>query len=185
MNTVAYLTTMALLGIGLNLAQQNAKPSSDPSNFSNASAQEQSGPSTAGASEQAPSGAPNHHHRDRKQSSVPDATVRDQQSSTTSTTGISGQDNAQPSTSTMGTTGSTPGSSDQPPQGNTGAATPQTGTPPDQQPNFSPTPQATLIQGPAARAVATHSPDPGTCMDPAALEIAHASDQPPASPPCR
>ncbi|MGA7459677.1 MAG: hypothetical protein WBW69_05595 [Candidatus Korobacteraceae bacterium] len=61
--------------------------------------------------------------------------------------------------------------------------------PSDQQPNSStssssPQAQAYLMQTPAARAVATHTPDPGTCMNPAALQAAENSNQPRPGPPC-
>ena len=177
MDRLAYLTAMALLGIGLTVGQ-NTRPSSDQSNSSNGSAQTQSG--TMGGDQNSPEqngsklparrgdkkGAPS-------QSSVPDPTIQDQQSSTTSTTGAAGQENTPPSKSTMGTTGSTE-APDETQQGNLGATKPQTGTP-DQQPNPSanpstPPPHAELLQTPAARAVATHTPDPGTCMNPAALQ---------------
>jgi len=62
-----------------------------------------------------------------------------------------------------------------------------TAPPPDQQPNFPTRPtqsQAYLTQTPAARAVATHTPDPGTCMNPAALQATDSGSQPRPGPPC-
>lgn len=58
-----------------------------------------------------------------------------------------------------------------------------------QQPNFptrptAPQSQAYLTQTPAARAVATHTPDPGTCMNPAALQAAENGNQPRPGAPC-
>jgi hypothetical protein len=48
----------------------------------------------------------------------------------------------------------------------------------------SPQSQAYLTQTPAARAVATHTPDPGTCMNPAALQAAENGNQPRPGAPC-
>lgn len=60
--------------------------------------------------------------------------------------------------------------------------------PSDHQPNSStsssPQAQAYLTQTPAARAVATHTPDPGTCMNPAALQATENGAQPRPGPPC-
>src|ERR1044071_3996507 len=106
MDTMAYLLAMALLGIGMTLAQsgQSAKPSSDPSNSADSTVQTQNGPAT-----EQPQTAPRRRRKDKTgESSVPDSTIRDQQSSTTSTTGAAGEDNTSASPSTMGTTGSTP-----------------------------------------------------------------------------
>jgi len=70
------------------------------------------------------------------------------------------------------------------------ASEPSTMTrPSDQQPSSStsgssPQAQAYLTQTPAARAVATHTPDPGTCMNPAALQAAENGNQPRPGPPC-
>ena len=189
---LALLTAMALLGIGLLLAQntQSTKPLSDQSNSSNASTQQQSSEPTTPNKEQQSGALPNHEagqqgKGDPAHQGLPDTTVRDEQKSTTSTTGAAGQDNNQPSPSTMGTTGSTPGASE-PPQTQTA---PQNATPPDQQPNPSTqpdaaTPHAQLMQTPAARAVATHTPDPGTCMNPAALQTSADGTQP-VTPSCR
>jgi hypothetical protein len=189
MNRLAYLTVMALLGIGLTMAQ-STKPNSDPSNSSNSSTQSQGSTSTTGDSEQAPARTPRHHRTADAQSNVPDTTVQDRQNSATSTTGVSGQNENQPSTSTMGTTGSSAAAPDSSQRGNTGATIPQNATPPDQQPNsttdpHSPQPQAALTPGPEARAVATHTPDPGTCMSPNAVETAQSSAQTNAVAPCR
>ena len=190
MNRLALLTAMALLGIGLLLAQntQSTKPLSDQSNSSNASSQPQSSEPATSSKDRQSGAMPNHQagqqgKGDPAHQGLPDAAVRDEQNSTTSTTGAAGQNNTPPSSSTMGTTGSTPGASE-PPQTQTA---PQSTTPPDQQPNPSsqpePTPHAQLMQTPAARAVATHTPDPGTCMNPAALPSS--ADGTPAAPPCR
>jgi FtsZ-interacting cell division protein ZipA len=189
MNRLAYLAAMALLGIGLTLAQ-NTKPSSDPSNSSNTSSQPQSDNSAPQASgkDQIDAGSAKRHRNGSASSkdAVPDPTIHDQQGSTTSTTDPSGQSNRQPSTSTMGTAGSTPGT----PEQKQPATMPQNGTPPDQQPNSSTgpdtaTPHAALLQTPAARAVSTHTPDPGTCMNPAALQTAADGTQPSNAPRCR
>ena len=66
---------------------------------------------------------------------------------------------------------------------------PQNTPSPDQQPNPSTqpdatTPHAALLQTPAARAVATHTPDPGTCMNPASLQTS-GDGTAVAPPPCR
>jgi cytoskeletal protein RodZ len=58
-----------------------------------------------------------------------------------------------------------------------------------QQPNSSsspssPQPQAYPTQTPAARAAATHTPDPGTCMNPAALQAAENGNPPRLGHPC-
>lgn len=191
MNRLALLTAMALLGIGLTLAQntQSTKPLSDQSNSSNVSQQSQSSEPMTLTKDQNAGALPNHQagqqgKGDPAHSGLPDTAVRDEQNNTTSTTGAAGQDNQQPSPNTMGTTGSTPEASE-PPQPQ---ATPQTGASPDQQPNPSTqpdatTPHAALLQTPAARAVATHTPDPGTCMNPASLQTS--ADGTAAPPPCR
>jgi len=185
MDRLVYLTAMALLGIGLTVGQ-NTRPSSDPSNSSNPSAQTQR--PEAGNDTANQSSANSVHRRPQKgarsQSEVPSPTIRDQQNSTTSTTGVTGRE-AEPAPSTMGTTGGTPGTADQNVRGNGNAVTPQNGTPTEQQPNATtnpgPTPRhAELMQTPASRAVATHTPDPGTCMNPAAIESGQSSG-PPAS----
>jgi len=190
MTRLALLTAMALLGIGLLLAQstQSTKPLSDQSNSSNTSSQQQSSEPATPSKDQQAGAMPNHQagqqgKGDPAHQGLPDAGVRDQQNSTTSTTGAGGQNNTPPSQSTMGTTGSTPGASEAPQQ----QTAPQSTTP-DQQPNPSTQPDATtphaeLMPTPAARAVATHTPDPGTCMNPAALQTS--GDGTPAPPPCR
>jgi len=175
MDRLAYLTAMALLGIGLTMAQ-NTKPRSDPSNSSNAATQAQS--STTANGQQSQSGRVIHgKHRSDRETAVPNPAVNDQQNSTTDTTGVSGE-NPQPSNSTMGTSGSTPGRTQ---HGNPAATMPQTAPPADQQPNSSTSPNASphakVLQTPAARAAATHTPDPGTCMNPAALEDAQSNNQ--------
>lgn len=174
MTKLLYLATMALLGLGLTMAQSSS-PASDSSNSSKA-AQSQSSPDSNGAPGKSSrtdhtSTSPN---KRRSQQPVLDTTVQDQQNSTTSTTGASGQENQRPSTSRMGTTGSTPETDNTAPAGNP-ATTPQNGMPPDQQPNSSsspstPTPHLVMNATPGARAVATHTPDPGTCMNPASLQ---------------
>jgi len=171
MDRLAYLAAMALLGIGLTMAQ--SKPSSDPSNSSNPT-QTQSDTGT-------PSGRTSHgRHKGDRSGTLPSPVVTDQQNSTTNTTGASGQ-NPQPSNSTMGTTGSTPGTPDQRQQENPAATVPQTAPPADQQPNLSSSPNASphaeILQTPATRAAATHTPDPGTCMNPAALEGGQGNNQ--------
>ncbi len=191
MKRLAYLTAMALLGIGLTLAQnttQSTKPSSDPSNSSNNASQAQSDNSTTQRSEKDQidkPGAKQHGSGESSKDAVPNPTINDQQSNASSASDASGQKTGQPSPSTMGTTGSTPPAQDdkQPP------AEPANATPPDQQPNSSTgpgtaSPHAELLQTPAARAVATHTPDPGTCMNPAALESSADGTQPAAAP-CR
>jgi hypothetical protein len=182
MKKLIYLTVVALLGIAFTLAQntQSTKPSSDASNSSNVSSQAPAS-SQADDQDQAPSPQQLKKPGESKQA-VPDPTVRDQQGKTPSTTGASGS-NAQPSPSTMGTTGSTPAEPVQP------STSPQNATPPDQQPNSttgpaSASPHAELMQTPAARAMRTHTPDPGTCMNPAALETATEGSQQPQQP-CR
>jgi hypothetical protein len=182
MDRLAYLAAMALLGIGLTMAQNtNSNPSSDPSNSSNHSVQAQSSTS-AGAGEQLPSKGSRHYRTAAdSQADVPN-TVQDQQNSTTSTTGVSGQTHHQPSSAM-----STPDSAA---QGNQRSTVPQNDAPVDQQPNSSNSPgsnppHAALTQGPVARAAATHTPDPGTCMNPAALQPAQANGQTTTSSPCR
>jgi len=185
MKGLTYFAAMAILAAALMFAQSST-PSSDPSNSSNSSAQSQNGQNgstNAGTSKQTSRHASGARTQvPSSQNAFPDTTIRDQQSGTTSTTGLSGQTN-QPSASTMGTTGSTPGTGDQTPQRDTGANTPPTGTSTDQPPNSSTSPnsappQAYLNQTPAVRAVATHTPDPGTCMNPAALQTAQDGSQP-------
>ena len=173
MTKLLYLAAMALLGLGLTMAQ-NASPQSDSSNSSKTSqTQNSTAPTHAkpGSADRSATDASKRH----QQEAPPNTTVQDQQNSTTSTTGASGESNSQPSSSTMGTTGSTP-ESENPDTGNKGATIPQNSTPADQQPNSSSNPNPHLVmnsQGlnstPAARAVATHTPDPGTCMNPASV----------------
>ena len=73
--------------------------------------------------------------------------------------------------------------------GHSGASKPQRGPSPDQQaiplsnPSSAP-PQPYVDQTPAVRSVATHTPDPGTCMNPAALQTAEDGSQPRLSPHC-
>lgn len=185
MNRLVCLIAMALLGIGLTLAQ-NTKPSSDPSNSSNNASQAQS--ATPQQDDNSSASTPKTNQRRRhepSQSAVPDPTIHDRQSNANSANDASGQKSNQASPSTMGTTGSTPPT----PEEKQPATNPQNGTPPDQQPNSSTTPgsappHAELRQTPAARAVATHTPDPGTCMNPAALEVS-AEETQAAAPPCR
>lgn len=172
MTKLMYVAAMALLGLGLTAAQNSATPS-DSSNSSKAAQTQNTTPPTSpqssgpGASSQNSPKAKAH-----SQEGAPDTTVKDQQSSTTSTTDASGQSDSRPSTSTMGTTGSTPGTENSAPAND--ATTPQEGSSTDQQPNSSsspttPTPHLMSAMTPAARAVATHTPDPGTCMNPAAV----------------
>jgi hypothetical protein len=181
MKKLVYLAAMAILGLGLTMAQ-NASTPSDPSNSSKSA---QTGTPAVNATPN--SGAPDQtapaKNGHRQQGNVPDTTVRDQQGSTTSTTGASGQSDSRPSNSTMGTTGSTPGTENSTPPDN-GSSDPQTGTTTDQQPNSSsspttPTPHLVMNQTPAARAVATHTPDPGTCMNPAAVQTGQYPTPPP------
>lgn len=170
MTKIVYLAAMALLGLGLTMAQ-NTSPASDSSNSSKP-AQTQSGTATPGSADSSHANRKvpaRHRSQQDQEQKVPDTTVRDQQSSTTSTTGVSGENKSQPSKSTMGTTGSTPATEEN------RQAEPQNGPPTDQQPNSSssPTtpapPQMVMNSTPAARAAATHTPDPGTCMNPAAM----------------
>ena len=201
MTRLALLTAMALLGIGLLLAQNTSstKPLSDQSNSSNASAQSQSSEPTTPSKDEQSGTLPNHQagrqgKGNPEHEALPNTAVQDEQNSTTTTTGAAGQNNTPATPSTMGTTGNTPGASE-PPQQNTaapGATEPKPAPPstssPDQQPNPSTQPDATtphaeLMQTPAARAMATHTPDPGTCMNPAALQTG--ADGTPAAPPCR
>ena len=153
MDRLAYLAAMALLGIGLTMAQ-NPKASSDPSNSSNSSAQAQS-TSGAGATEQTPRAMPRHHRTAADSENTPRTTAQDEQNSTTSTTEVSGQSVTQPSTST-GSISATPDS-----------------------------PHTALTPGPAARAAATHTPDPGTCMNPVALETGQNGGETNPASPCR
>lgn len=166
MTKLAYLAAMALLGLGLTAAQN----SSTPSDSSNSSKPSQNGAATGTSKSGVPDQAPTGNKKSRRQTGLPDTTVRDHPSSTPSTTGASGQSDTQPSNSTMGTSGSTPGT-DNPQPSDNGASTPQSGSPTDQQPNSSSSPIAPnshlMNKTPGARAMATHTPDPGTCMNPA------------------
>lgn len=179
MRGLTYFAALMALFAAMIFAQSSSSTPSDQSNSSKPSAQSQNDANsdTLGRTSRDKNGSRMHdHHADN---SAPDTTVRDQQHSTTSTTGVSGQSNPQTSTSTMGTTGRTAGANE-----------PSATTPPsDQQPNSStspssPRPQAYLMQTPAARAVATHTPDPGTCMNPAALQTTESGVQPRPGPPC-
>ncbi len=171
MKVLAYSACLAVLASGMLIAQ-NSKPASDPSNSTNASPQAQQNPSASDQSSAATRGA--RHKTRHQQNSVPDTTIQDQQTSTTSTTGVAGENNTPSSSRSMGTTGRAPGTVGQAPAGNSGAISPQTGTSTDQQPNTStspstPPPQAASTS-PGVRAAATHTPDPGTCMNPAAVD---------------
>jgi hypothetical protein len=182
MTGLTYFAAMAVLMAAL-IFGQSSTPSSDAGNSSHSSTQSQNG--SAGTSADQNTHRDTHHGaKPRSQENVPNTTVNDQQSSTTSRTGVAGQNNTRPSTSTMGTTGKTPATSDQAPPKNNGATTPQSGTPTDQQPNSpsspsSPPPQATMYMSPAARAAATHVPDPGTCMNPVAFDNGQNTGAPP------
>ena len=137
----AIVALFAAMIFGQNSAQNPTPPPSDQGNSTNSSAQPQN--ATTG----------NTGRTARMHDRVPDTTIRDQQHSTTSSTGASAQNNNAPSPASRGT-------SSNPPE-----ATVPSNTSPS-----SPPPQASLTQTPAARAAATHTPDPGTCMNPAALE---------------
>lgn len=175
MKGLTYFAAMMALFAAMIFAQSATTPPSDQSN-STKSSQSQSDTNSDPSKHSHDSGRM---HDRQPNAGIPDTTVRDRQQSTTSTTGVSGQNNDQPSNSTMGTTGRTPGASE-----------PSTATPPsDQQPNSStnpssPQPHAYLIQTPAARAAATHTPDPGTCMNPAALQATDSGAQPRPGAPC-
>lgn len=175
MTKLLYLAAMAFLGLGLTIAQ-NTSPATDSSNSSKPP-QAQSGSAATSSNPAEQNAHPKGRHH--SQQGVPDTTVQDQQGSTTSATDPSGQDRRRSSTSKMGTTGSTPEPESTAPQTDRRPqterqSTPQNGTPTDQQPNSSssPTtpPQMTMNQTPGARAMATHTPDPGTCMNPASLQ---------------
>jgi hypothetical protein len=184
MKKLVYLGAMAILGLSLTMAQ-NASTPSDSSNSSK-SAQTGSAPSdgasNSGTADPTAPTATGKTSRRQHGNNLPDTTVRDQQGSTTSTTGASGQSDSRPSTSTMGTTGRTPGTEKAAPE-DKGSANPQSGTSTDQQPNSSsspttPTPHLVMNETPAARAVATHSPDPGTCMNPAVVASTSSAARP-------
>lgn len=178
---------MALLGLGLTMAQSGT-PASDSSNSSQPN-QAQNDKSTSN------SGKPATHKRQqadeskeqRREQKLPDPTVQDQPNGTTSTTGAADENNSTPSLSTMGTTGSNPEPEKAPPANRTGEQPGGDST--DQQPNSSspPSPHHVAMNStPAARAMATHSPDPGTCMNPAALDSAqvNGANTPPKNPNC-
>src|SRR5271165_2598222 len=117
MKRFIYLTAMALLGIGLTLAQntQSTKPSSDPSNSSNTSNQAQSGSAAPTHGEKDQIDTPSvkrHGSGESSKDAVPDPTIHDQQNNAGTAADASGQNNSQPSPSTMGTTGSTPPAQD-------------------------------------------------------------------------
>jgi len=168
---------MALLGIGLTLAQ-NTSPASDPSNSSNSTNATQGQNTDSHSSKTAHSGKTMADKPSHK--GVPSGAVEDQQNSTTSTTGENGENNT-PATSTMGT--SSNGRDTRNPDGNRNGSTaqpvPQSEPPADQQPNPSAPPHASNMgtsQTPATRAMATHTPDPGTCMNPAAMQTTLTAD---------
>ena len=178
MTKMLYLAAMALLGLGMTMAQSTT-PTSDPSNSSKPAQTQNGAASNSGAADSSQTtgkpSARHQHQANRRQDKVPDPTVRDQQSSTTSTTGASGQNSGTPSTSNMGTAGSNPEPENTPPANRTGEQ--PGGEPTDQQPNSSSPPsQPHLVMNstPGARAAATHSPDPGTCMNPASLQTSEA-----------
>lgn len=135
MDRLAYLAAMALLGIGLTMAQ-NAKPNSDPGNSSNSSMQSQSSASGTADTGQIPATTARHHRT---------------------------------------ATGSATATPDSVQQANKSPAIPQN----------SAAPHAALTQGPAARAAATHTPDPGTCMNPDALQTTENGVQTNTGSPCR
>jgi len=179
MQGLTFFATAMVLFAAMIFGQSPTTPPSDQSNSSQSSAQSQNQTNSDTGKHPSRDANGSRMHDRRPENSPPDSTVRDQQPSTTSTTGASGQSNTQPSTSTMGTSGRTPA-----------AHEPSTTAPPsDQQPNSSaspssPQPQAYLMQTPGARAAATHTPDPGTCMNPAALQAAESGNQPRPGPPC-
>lgn len=175
MTKLFYLAAVGLLGLGLTMAQSTS-PASDPSNSSQQT-QTQNATHRKGASAKPGRTGDDSQSRDKQgsQNSVPDTTIRDQQSATSSKTGAEqNNNNEQPATSNMGTTGSTPGAENPAAEDRRGSE-PQSGSSTDQQPNSSSspgtsTPHNMAMNGtPAARAMATHTPDPGTCMNPASL----------------
>jgi len=192
MKRFGYLATLTILASGMMLAQTTA-PSSDTSNSSNPAAQAQNQQDNGTA--QPKTGANTGSSTTAPNPAMPSTTINDQQSSTTSTTGVTEQNPEQPS-STIGTTGSTPPSPPQSNPENPSPSVPQTSTSPDQQPNASSSPavnppQATTSSGTSgqtngARAGATHTPDPGSRMNPKAVQRKprNNSDQnPPPKPP--
>ena len=120
MTKLIYLAAMALLGLGLTMAQSGT-PASDSSNSSQPN-QAQNDKSTSN------SGKPATHKRQqadeskeqRREQKLPDPTVQDQPNGTTSTTGAADENNSTPSLSTMGTTGSNPEPEKAPPANPTG-----------------------------------------------------------------
>jgi len=179
MKGLTYFAAMMALFAAMIFAQSSTSTPSDQSNSAKPAAQSQDTRTNDTSQRTSRSTNGGRMHDRPADNGTPDTTVRDQQGSTTSTTGASGQNNAQPSPSTMGTTGRTPA-----------AKEPSSTAPPaDQQPNSSsspssPQPRAYLTQTPATRAAATHTPDPGTCMNPAALQAAENGNQPHPGPPC-
>jgi hypothetical protein len=171
---LVYLAAMALLGLGLTMAQSGT-PASDASNSSKP-AQAQTGTAsssgTQDSGQHAGKAAGKRKQRaDQPQNKIPDPTVQDQQSSTTSTTGAAGDNNSTAPSSSMGTTGSNPEPESTTPADGKGQQ--RNGNSKDQEPNstrpMNPQPHLVMNSAPAARAAATHSPDPGTCMNPVAL----------------
>jgi len=179
MQGLTFFATAMVLFAAMIFGQSAPSTPSDPSNSSKSSAQSQNQTNSDSSGRAATDRNRSRMHDRQSNNGVPDTTVRDQQRSTTSTTGVSGPSDTQPSTSTMGTSGKTPA-----------AKEPSTTTPPsDQQPNSSTSPsplepQAALKQTPATRAAATHTPDPGTCMNPAAVQTAENGNPPRPGPPC-
>ena len=176
MKGLTYFAAIAMLLAALIFAQSSSStPNSDPQQL-------QQNPVTHPAAKPDTNPAPEPEHRRgaRGSKDLPNTAVEDRQPSTTATTGAGQAEESGRSTPPMGTTGSTPGAEEQPQKRNQGGTTPDAGTPVEQQPNPSSNPDSTPPQAyvnmtPAARAVATHSPDPGSCMNPAALEIAPSS----------
>ncbi len=191
MTALTYFTATLVIVAAMGFAQSSPQaPSSDASNSAKAG-QSQNGSASADQSEN----GVNHPGRatgtkPEPQATPPDTTIRDQQGSTTSTTGADGQTSSHRSHSTMGTTGSTPGTDEPQQKGNHSATTPDSGSSPDQQPDTtspsSPPPQAAMLQTPGARAMATHTPDPGTCMNPASFNngLVDKNGQPQTGPHC-
>jgi hypothetical protein len=198
MKKFAYLASLLMLGSGLMVAQ-TAKPESDSSNATQAQPQSKrtTSPAKTPGSSGSNSGAASGSDRTSPDSTAapPDTTVRDQQSSTTDTTGTTRDSATQPQ-STMGTTGNTPATKDQNPPKKHEGTLPSDGNgsaPVDQQRNSSssPSPQArratpddaplptsSIVGDAVARTAfmttapqrAPHTPDPGTQMNPQALQ---------------
>jgi hypothetical protein len=191
MTALTYFTATLVIAAAMVFAQSSPQaPSSDASNSAK-SGQSQNGSASVDQSENGvnrPGQAAG--TKPESQPTTPDTTIRDQQGSTTATTGADGQSNSHRSHS-MGTTGSTPGTDEPQQKGNHSATTPEGGSSPDQQPNSttspaSPPPQAAMFQTPGTRAMATHTPDPGTCMNPAAFNngLVDENGQPQTGPHC-